>query len=133
MELHPKVRQLLQQVRRWSHAGWQDGSIRSTRDAGYEAMMAREVANYRSVENAHDLPDIFHYWSNKYLVPKFQEFGFSSPNSFYLQYMSLVCARQTGLARFISCGAGNCDTEVGLIDSLASKGVSNFVLECIDV
>ena len=97
MELHPKVRQLLRRMRRWSPARWQDGSIRSTRDPGYEAMMAREVANYRSVENVHDLPGIFHYWSNKYLVPKYQEFGFSSPNSFYLQYMTLVCRKQTRL------------------------------------
>ena len=61
-------------------------------------MMAREVANYRSVENVHDLPGIFHYWSNKYLVPKYQEFGFSSPNSFYLQYMTLVCTKQHRLS-----------------------------------
>jgi len=133
MELHPKVRQLLRKVRRWSPSRWHEGSIRSTRDPGYEAMMAREVANYRSVENVHDLPGIFHYWSNKYLVPKYQEFGFSSPNSFYLQYMTLVCAKQTGAARFISCGSGNCDTEVGLVESLAGNGVSNFVLECLDV
>src|SRR5690349_24708382 len=110
MELHSKVRQLLRKVRRWVRPYDQDQNIRSTQDPGYEAMMAREVANYRSVENVHDLPEIFHYWSNKYLVPKYQDFGFSSPNSFYLQYMTLVCSKQTATARFISCGAGNCDT-----------------------
>lgn len=133
MEITPIVRQLLRKVRRWSRAHLEEGRIRSTRDAGYEAMMAREVANYRSVENVHDLPEIFHYWSNKYLVPKYQEFGFSNPNSFYLQYMTRVCAKENGSARFISCGAGNCDTEVALVESLCEKGISNFVMECLDV
>ncbi len=95
--------------------------------------MAREVANYRSVENVHDLPEIFHYWSNKYLVPKYQEFGFSNPNSFYLQYMTQVSAKETASLRFVSIGAGNCDTEVALVESLAKAGISNFVLECLDV
>ena len=91
MELHPSVRQLLRSLRSWSRDRWQRGSIRSTRQLGYEAMMAREVANYRSVENVHDLPPIFHYWSNKYLLPKFQQFGFCSPTDFYLKYMTQIC------------------------------------------
>ena len=78
MEPHPKVRQLLRKVRRWSPIRWQDASVRSTRDAGYEARMARDVANYRSVESVHDLPGVFHFWSNKYLVPKYQEFGYTT-------------------------------------------------------
>ena len=133
MELHSKVRQLLRKVRRWAPAYYRDQSIRSMRDPGYTAMMAREVANYRSVENVHDLPEIFHYWSNKYLVPKYQEFGFVSPNSFYLRYMTQVCNQQKATVWFISCGSGNCDTEVALVESLAGKSISNFVLECLDV
>ena len=134
MELHPSVRQLLRSLRSWSRDRWQRGSIRSTRHLGYEAMLVREVANYRSVENVHDLPAIFHYWSNKYLLPKFQQFGFCSPTDFYLKYMTQICKeRSAARLRFISIGSGNCDTEVGLIGSLSKNGITNFSLECLDV
>lgn len=35
-----------------------------------------EVARYREVTNVHDLPNIFHYWSNKHLLPQLRRFGF---------------------------------------------------------
>lgn len=133
MKLQSQVQRLLSKVVWWSPSRWREVSPHASKDSDYEAMLAREVSNYRTVENVHDLPDIFHYWSNKYLVPKYREFGFSSPNSFYLQYMTRVCRQMAGPARFVSCGAGNCDTEVGLVEALAQSGISNFVLECLDV
>ena len=81
MEPHPKVRQLLRKVRRWSPIRWQDASVRSTRDPGYEAMMARDVANYRSVESVHDLPGVYHYRSNIWF-PGIRSLGCQIPTVF---------------------------------------------------
>ncbi len=55
--------------------------------ADYEEKLKQEIERYRAVENVHDLPEIFHYWSNKYLVPKYQQFGFSSPKEFFTKYI----------------------------------------------
>lgn len=100
----------------------------------YEQRREREISRYAAVENVHDLPDIFHYWSNKYLLPMGQTLGFNSVNAFFCEYMQRVCAQfpdQT--CRFVSIGAGNCDLEVAIIELLRSKGADNFVLECLDI
>ncbi len=88
----PSVGQMLKTARRWLR----------NRDRIYQEKLAREVENYRAVENAHDLPQIFHYWSNKYLVRKYRQFGFSNPKDFYRLYMSQACQehkRETFLFR----------------------------------
>ena len=41
----------------------------------------------------HALPDIFHYWSNRYLAPKLETFGASHPEAFFLKYMELNRAK----------------------------------------
>ena len=40
--------------------------------------MRQEIKRFKSCRNVHELPAIFHYWSNKYLVPKFLPFGFAN-------------------------------------------------------
>jgi len=126
------LRQFLRRVRNWIRN--HPAHISSTQHPGYQAMIEREVANYRSVENVHDLPQIFHYWSNKYLVPKYQQFGFSNPREFFLKFMSQACvAKPADSLQFVSIGSGNCDTEVVLIEALLTSGLHNFVLDCLDI
>ena len=55
-------------------------------DAEYLQRVAAEKANYRDVEVVHDLAPIFHYWSNKYLVPKLAPFGFNNPDEFFVSH-----------------------------------------------
>jgi SAM-dependent methyltransferase len=120
----PSVGQMLRTARRWLR----------NRDLSYQAKLAREVENYRAVENVHDLPQIFHYWSNKYLVPKYRQFGFSNPKDFYRLYMLQACQQHSEKRLcFVSIGAGNCDTEIEIIESLWAAGTRNFVLECLDI
>lgn len=120
----PSVDQVLRSVRRWFRK----------RDRSYQQKLAREVENYRAVENVHDLPEIFHYWSNKYLVPKYQRFGFSNPRDFFRLYIARACRQQSDQhVRCVSIGAGNCDAEVEVIEALRAAGISNFSLECLDV
>jgi SAM-dependent methyltransferase len=120
----PPVDQLLRNLRRWFR----------NPNLSYEQKLAREVENYRTVENVHDLPEIFHYWSNKYLVPKYRQFEFGNPREFYRLYMSKACREQGDKPLwFLSIGAGNCDTEIEVIEPLRAAGVRNFVLECLDI
>ena len=53
----------------------------------YENRLLNEQKLYKDDTNVHDLPDIFDYWSNKYLAHDMWRFGFSSPNEFFAYYI----------------------------------------------
>lgn len=100
----------------------------------YAARMAAETLVYKDVADINVLPDIFHYWSHTYLRPMFEEFGFSNPDQFFARYL-LEGAVAVGDARprFVSVGAGNCDTEVRVAKLLRDAGCSGFTIECLDM
>ena len=112
--------------------GGEESSRVSRKD--YEARLEREVDFFKSYENVHDLPQIFHYWSNKYLVPKLHSFGFNNPKEFFALYMTRVCKRfPNETCRFVSIGAGNCDLDVEICETLLQSNIKNFVSECLDI
>jgi SAM-dependent methyltransferase len=82
----------------------------------------------------HNLPEIYHYWSNTYLRPMVEEqFGFSHPEAFFVKYLAEVHDRRGLPVRFISIGAGNCDTEISIARQLRDQGRTNFTLDCLDL
>ena len=103
----------------------------------YGARVAAEISHFREETEVHALPPIFHYWSDRYVRPKLESFGFSHPDGFFLTYIEACCARAgTNFDRskdIISLGAGNCDTEVRLARALLDRGRSDFVIECLDL
>lgn len=100
----------------------------------YESKVDQEIRNYRDVAIVHDLPPIFHYWSNKYLRPKFETLGFSNPDEFYLRYITQVTHAGPGsTCKILSLGAGNCDTEVRLSELLTARQIRNFEFHCLDI
>jgi SAM-dependent methyltransferase len=104
------------------------------RTQDYASRLAQENSRFAADLDVHALPEIFHYWSNKYLLPMQLEFGAKHPEDFIAQYL-LRAARRTGSAspRFASLGAGNCDAEVRIAQSLIANGLTDFRLECLDV
>lgn len=101
----------------------------------YQQKVANEISFYRSCENVHDLPEIFHYWSNKYLLPKFQAFHFSSPDDYFLQ-ATLAHLQQlttTQQVEILSIGAGNGESEVTLAENIQKAGYDNFTITCLDI
>lgn len=100
----------------------------------YASRIAKERAIFADQVEVHDLPAIFHYWSNTYLRPKLELFGFSNPDEFFANYLQRACATATSSsARFASLGCGNCDTEVRVAKLLVERGVRDFTIECIDI
>ena len=100
----------------------------------YGEKLAAETAIYKDVANVNDLPGIFHYWSNKHLKPIFEEFGFSNPDEFFATYLRESASRSAAeVPRFVSIGAGNCDTEVRVAKLLQARGLRRFVIECLDM
>jgi SAM-dependent methyltransferase len=101
---------------------------------GYADRMAQERANFDNREQVHDLPPIYHYWSNRYLLPMEEQFGARHPEDFIARYLH-ASAMRTGAARprFASLGSGNCDAEVRIAADLVRRGLDDFTIECIDI
>jgi SAM-dependent methyltransferase len=100
----------------------------------YRSRLVNEENFYRESLVVHNLPDIYHYWSEKYLLPKLQAAGFTSIAALFADPLSAMCARRPGAtARFLSVGAGNCDMEIDLAASLREAGHTNFVIDCLDL
>jgi SAM-dependent methyltransferase len=92
-----------------------------------------ELLRYRWITEVHALPPIFHYWSNRYLRPTVESLGFSNPDEFFLIQVLRCCPAGGGdVWRFVSLGAGNCDSEVRLARALVDSGCSDFTIECVD-
>ena len=110
-------------------------SLRDTaRDLDYRFRTLTERVRFGRCPTVHALPDIYHYWSNRYLRPKLEAFGASHPEAFFLKYLDR-CRRDGGgdSRRFLSIGAGDCDIEIGLAVALAKLDGPAFVIECLDV
>ena len=50
----------------------------------YNKKTEEQINQFRSVENIHELPDIFHYWSNKYLIKYDDDFPAPKTNIFVI-------------------------------------------------
>ncbi|MEP6484599.1 MAG: class I SAM-dependent methyltransferase [Rudaea sp.] len=102
--------------------------------AEYAERVSKETEIFDEQEIVHDLPEIYHYWSNKYLRPKLEEFGISNPDEFFAKFLIRSIEEHPGRSvRFVSLGCGNCDTEVRIAGILRDRGFTDFTLECVDI
>lgn len=101
----------------------------------YRLRYMKELLVFRYQSNVHELPPIFHYWSNKYLGPQiFNPHGIRDPEQFFFKFVSEQRARKPeARLHLISIGSGNCDMECRLASALRADGIDNFVIECIDI
>src|SRR5512146_440386 len=106
----------------------------STDESAYQEKLAAETRIYKDVVDINVLPDIFHYWSNTYLRPMFEPYGFSNPHQFFAKYLresAESCGDDAPV--FVSIGSGNCDTEVAVARMMRNAGLTRFVIECLDM
>jgi SAM-dependent methyltransferase len=100
----------------------------------YEKKLAQELTTYHEVENVHNLPEIYHYWSNKFILPLCRESGFDSINEFFANNLHAAAVRgKHSTPQYISIGAGNCDLEIEIAKLLKVKGLTDFKLECLEL
>lgn len=123
-------------------SNYRDSSIKNKKsqespdgvDEAYQKKLQQELAIYEKQVNVHDLPDIYHYWSNKYVAKMFAEAGFRSVVEFFSLNLLATAARTgSASANFVSVGSGNCDLEVAVAKSLVDAGCNNFILECLEI
>jgi hypothetical protein len=86
----------------------------------YQERVQQEIQHYETVEQVHDLPAIFHFWSNRYVRPKLEAvFGISGFDELYAKYIRRYAEEHPGeTVEVFSLGAGNADTEVRIADPL---------------
>jgi SAM-dependent methyltransferase len=105
----------------------------SATSGDYEARIRQETERFTGELDVNALPDIFHYWSNTYLRPLQEQFGFSHPEDFFAKKI-LAHAAQIGRApRIVSIGSGNCDAEVRIAQAMHAAGLTDFRFECLDL
>jgi SAM-dependent methyltransferase len=99
----------------------------------YARRAAMETQFFSGCPDAHELPPIYHYWSNKFLRPKLEQLGFSHPEAMFCHYLDLGYVGSPNAQRtFASVGSGACDTEVRLAEDLVRRGHHDFTIECLE-
>jgi len=98
----------------------------------YDTKLAQELAIFSEDDNVHNLPDIFHYWSNAYLRPMLEELDCSGVNQFYAKYLFESTRTTQAPYRFVSIGAGNGDVEIDIAKLLLDMGLTDFTIECLE-
>ena len=103
-------------------------------DASYRNRLSQEKVFFERQECIHDLPGIFHYWSNRHIRPRLEAIGFKDSMDLFRDSLVRQCERR-GLdeARFLSIGSGNCDLEIELALNLRRSSYSRFVIDCLDL
>ncbi len=81
-----------------------------------------------NISAVHELPAIFHYWSNRYVLPLLQQARYQSLDDFFLQHIARF--RDEPLIRIVS--SGNCEQDIRLVHSLLNMGISNLRYECLE-
>lgn len=100
----------------------------------YASRVENELKIFEGNANVHNLPLIFHYWSEKYLRPMFNRFGITDPEQFFFLYMQKYAEQNPGKKiRAVSIGCGNCDMEGRLAKRLVENGITAFTIECLDI
>lgn len=109
-------------------------NMNPTNEDAYTRRKEAELKTFSDNFNVHDLPDIFHYWSHKFLKPKFDAIGIRGVNEFYEDWMFTAAKRaESILPRFCSVGSGNCDVEIALAKALRNRGLEGFTIECLEL
>jgi SAM-dependent methyltransferase len=94
----------------------------------------QEIRTYTATEHVHELPQIAHYWSEKYVIPLLEPYGFRNGIECFRSYISRACKDKAGSAVFIlSIGAGDCATEIAMAEWLRENGIVNYRFECLDL
>jgi SAM-dependent methyltransferase len=105
-----------------------------TRLNTYASRIAAELATYADQEEIHDLPPIYHYWSERHCTPLLEEVGLTSLDAFWDREIAAICARRDPRpARLVSIGAGNGDIEITIATRLRQSGISNLEILLLEL
>lgn len=101
-------------------------------ERAYAERVDREIATFSG--DVSGLPAIAHYWSNKFLVPMLQPFGFTNANEMFRTYILERCQEfPERTCHVLSVGCGPADCEINIAQWLLERGVERFRFTCLDL
>ncbi len=101
----------------------------------YKKKSIKEKETFSQYVNVHNLPDIFHYWSNKYLKPKYEQLGIRGIYEFFADSIIEGKTKSNSpdsVCKIASLASGNCDVEIAVAKELLKQDFTNFKIECIE-
>jgi len=99
----------------------------------HASRIATEIDVYKDNLNIHDLPEIFHYWSNKHLGPHIKDV-FDTENVHAVMADELRASTiASGNPYMISIGAGDGQVEMGIAERLLQSGFNDFEFVCVEL
>jgi len=101
--------------------------------SSYDDRLKLEQGRFDAEVDVHDLPDIFHYWSNKYLGPMLAPFGLAGFNDFFVKEIAKANPDRARPLRLVGVGSGDCAVELDVARSLLGLGYSQLSLVCTDI
>jgi SAM-dependent methyltransferase len=100
----------------------------------YQQRLQAQKNQYQTGAEIHELPQIFHYWSHKFLRPRMEAvFNVTSVRDFYAKPFASRLEAALGQIKFVSIGSGDCNSEVEITEYLLSLGHRNFSFICLEV
>lgn len=100
----------------------------------YDARVAAELRTFAEQEVVHDLPEIHHFWTNRFLTPLLVEVGVPDVDTLWRREIIEQCRRRTPeRARLVSLGAGNGELELSLAEALMREGIDNLELVLLEL
>ncbi len=102
--------------------------------ADYDRRIHAEQRFFSGCQDLHALPPIYGYWSDTFVRPQLETFGFSHPETMFAAYFQRAAtASGVPVPRFASLGSGNCETEIRVAQMLIKWGVKEFTIECLEM
>jgi SAM-dependent methyltransferase len=100
----------------------------------YRSRVSAELEFYSDPDSVPALPPIYDFWSERYCLPLIQELGFPGLNELFDEHVAEQCARRSPeSARLVSLGAGTGETEIGIADRLAQRGIRNLEITLLEL
>jgi SAM-dependent methyltransferase len=87
----------------------------------YSSRINAEVKTFKETVRVHDLPDIFHYWSNKYLKPKLESLGVKDMPALFADTIVKLYEQNRRTVNVASLGSGNCDREIEIVKRVINE------------
>lgn len=99
----------------------------------YSQRLEQERARFDADLCVHDLPDIFHYWANKYPRATLNTHGYDNIVDFFVLEMDRWAGVPRRPLRAVSVGAGDCAHEIDVAKGLLARGMEDFSILCLDI
>jgi SAM-dependent methyltransferase len=114
--------------------GWPGHGRTTIPDQTYAQRIKQQIEQYRHVENIHELPDIFHFWSGNFVRPRMLAV-FEGKSIFGDVYADQIAQsfKRTGNRSVLSLGAGDGGTEIDIAKRLVAAGERDFVITCSEL